>query len=256
MRRCRRACCKPRHRGRRAERSRAISWLPPQTSMHCIYWPSSPGIGNIVGGGENLSFEGDLPIDKKKRRRRNPLGVPPACLLAAGCKPNSVFVPKGARRRPFLWAGCCQPAQAAYPRMCRLSPAPLWPGLSAYLALLPVGFAMPPESPPARCALTAPFHPYPSKLLSGRFSFCWRAPFKPAASSSRISPASPRRRSGRHALGHETRRRRSAAHQSARARRSGHRSLRAGRRVRHRRCSRCSTTPKKNSNAIASATNS
>ncbi len=30
-----------------------------------------------------------------------------------------------------------------------------------YLVLLPVGFAVPPTLPPARCALTAPFHPYP-----------------------------------------------------------------------------------------------
>ena len=29
-----------------------------------------------------------------------------------------------------------------------------------YLVLLRVGFALPPVSPPARCALTAPFHPY------------------------------------------------------------------------------------------------
>jgi len=30
-----------------------------------------------------------------------------------------------------------------------------------YLVLLPVGFTLPPPSPGARCALTAPFHPYP-----------------------------------------------------------------------------------------------
>jgi hypothetical protein len=29
-----------------------------------------------------------------------------------------------------------------------------------YSVLLPVGFALPPALPPARCALTAPFHPY------------------------------------------------------------------------------------------------
>jgi hypothetical protein len=34
------------------------------------------------------------------------------------------------------------------------------PGLAAYLVLLQVGFAVPPVSPRARCALTAPFHPY------------------------------------------------------------------------------------------------
>jgi len=31
-----------------------------------------------------------------------------------------------------------------------------------YSVLLPVGFALPPALPPARCALTAPFHPYRS----------------------------------------------------------------------------------------------
>src|SRR5258705_1404617 len=31
-----------------------------------------------------------------------------------------------------------------------------------YLVLLRAGFGLPPTLPPARCALTAPFHPYPS----------------------------------------------------------------------------------------------
>ena len=31
-----------------------------------------------------------------------------------------------------------------------------------YLVLLRVGFTLPPVLPPARCALTAPFHPYPA----------------------------------------------------------------------------------------------
>ena len=33
-------------------------------------------------------------------------------------------------------------------------------GLSPYLVLLRAGFGLPPTLPPARCALTAPFHPY------------------------------------------------------------------------------------------------
>src|SRR5690349_13455908 len=33
-----------------------------------------------------------------------------------------------------------------------------------YLVLLPVGFAMPLPLPVARCALTAPFHPYPRAI--------------------------------------------------------------------------------------------
>jgi len=44
-----------------------------------------------------------------------------------------------------------------------------WTGLT-YLALLPVGFALPPGSPRTRCALTAPFHPYlPGLTPAGGF---------------------------------------------------------------------------------------
>src|SRR5262245_26594225 len=41
----------------------------------------------------------------------------------------------------------------------KLAPTP------PYLALLRAGFCLPPTLPPARCALTAPFHPYPSTFL-------------------------------------------------------------------------------------------
>jgi len=57
---------------------------------------------------------------------------------------------------------------AAYPR--RLGR--LGPRLDAYLALLPVGFAVPRMSPPARCALTAPFHPCWRSCLLLAVSFC------------------------------------------------------------------------------------
>ena len=50
-----------------------------------------------------------------------------------------------------------------------------------YLVLLPVRFTLPPMLPPARCALTTPFHPYPQKYRSdpargGRFAFCGTFP--------------------------------------------------------------------------------
>src|SRR5439155_19324044 len=48
-----------------------------------------------------------------------------------------------------------------------------------YLVLLRAGFCLPPVLPRARCALTAPFHPYPSTrdrlapaARSGRYVFC------------------------------------------------------------------------------------
>jgi len=42
-----------------------------------------------------------------------------------------------------------------------------------YLVLLQVGFALPPLLPAARCALTAPFHPYQQKLA---VCFLWHFP--------------------------------------------------------------------------------
>ena len=48
----------------------------------------------------------------------------------------------------------------------------LGPHIPPYLVLLRVGFTLPPTLPPERCALAAPFHPYPgaeaSMLAQGR----------------------------------------------------------------------------------------
>jgi len=72
--------------------------------------------------------------------------------------------------------------------------------------LLPVGFAVPPLSPGARCALTAPFHPCPAALRrpGGLFSVALslgspppvvdrhRIPVEPGLSSSPRSLAGQR----------------------------------------------------------------
>ncbi len=54
------------------------------------------------------------------------------------------------------------------------------PSCRPYLVLLPVGFALPPPLPAARCALTAPFHPCPGGrteiLRRWRFAFCGTVP--------------------------------------------------------------------------------
>ena len=55
-------------------------------------------------------------------------------------------------------------------RAVRLALRPLPP----YLVLLRVGFCLPLLSPGARCALTAPFHPYPPE--GGRYLFCATSP--------------------------------------------------------------------------------
>jgi hypothetical protein len=52
----------------------------------------------------------------------------------------------------------------------------------SYLVLLPVGFALPPPLPAARCALTAPFHPcrpcHPTKgLMGSAVCFLWHFPW-------------------------------------------------------------------------------
>jgi len=115
------------------------------------------------------------------------------------CKPNSVckvgssiagrnlrpsdHVPAG---RPFLWAMHYCMAQATYPEVLTRR-AGTYPAEACaptrfppYLVLLRVGFAMPAPLLQRRCALAAPFHPYPC----GRYIFCgaFRPPaFTPAA---------------------------------------------------------------------------
>ena len=56
--------------------------------------------------------------------------------------------------------------QATYPGTTRA--APMFP----YLVLLRVGFTLPQLLPAARCALTAPFHPYRRPKSRRRYIFC------------------------------------------------------------------------------------
>ena len=50
------------------------------------------------------------------------------------------------------------------------------PSLAAYTGLLAVGFTLPRLSPDARCALTAPFHPYsPRRAVYFLWHFPWLA---------------------------------------------------------------------------------
>ena len=51
---------------------------------------------------------------------------------------------------------CCHAPQTAHPVLNRRGPR-----LGPYLAFLPAGFTVRGLSPGPRCALTAPFHPYP-----------------------------------------------------------------------------------------------
>ena len=89
--------------------------------------------------------------------------------IPAARKPNSVPPATSAGGRPFLWAVRCRAARATYPRIVRRLRRRLCrpgPGLSAYLVLLPVGFAVPPVSPRTRCALYRTISPLPFDSLT------------------------------------------------------------------------------------------
>ena len=80
--------------------------------------------------------------------------------------------PARRRRGPFILT---RPRGRALPDLSGKQPTRGWrPGPhlgplatvpNRCLALHPVGFAVPATSPPPRCALTAPFHPYPAPML-------------------------------------------------------------------------------------------
>ena len=101
-------------------------------------------------------------------------------------KPNSVLCGHSSRRR--VAADTHQRPTRRFRQLlepsCRIGPMrsrrlALGPGFPPYLVLLRVGFTLPRPSQTGRCALTAPFHPYPgaeamprqanpAKLLQGR----------------------------------------------------------------------------------------
>ena len=90
-----------------------------------------------------------------------------------------ILCPEG--RRPFIWAARHRAARAAYPET---SPTGVGCGdrhpWSPYSALLRMGFTVPSPSPERRCALTAPFHPYP-RPTRGRSALCGTFPRVTAA---------------------------------------------------------------------------
>ena len=81
---------------------------------------------------------------------RKPNSVPPAALAAAAAVTTIPLAP------PSLAGSSDLPGGLGRAVRCRRVAAD-WP---PYLVLLRAGFCLPPVLPPARCALTAPFHPY------------------------------------------------------------------------------------------------
>jgi len=119
----------------------------------------------------------DRPDRRKKRRSRRVSRILSA--VAGRALRRYRFRRDDHSSRPGIARGLQRPTRRLRtgrpldPPTCVDEPVP------PYLVLLRAGFCLPPTLPPARCALTAPFHPYPStrRLLaeasrSGRYIFC------------------------------------------------------------------------------------
>jgi hypothetical protein len=111
---------------------------------------------------------------------------PVSRVLSGGCPP----------RRPFIWGWDRSQPLATNPgggldhARSQVSPRPCRP----YSVLLPVGFAVPSPLPETRCALTAPFHPYPCEVALAQavcflLHFPWGRPRRPLAAT--VDPWSP-----------------------------------------------------------------
>ena len=111
--------------------------------------------------------------------RRAGITHAPAVSCHQACKPGSVSrltAGDGHSSRAHLAIAphATNPGGSSESRLKR-SPAPRRP----YSVLLPVGFAVPSLLPRTRCALTAPFHPYPASPFGRRRAVCflWHCPW-------------------------------------------------------------------------------
>ena len=88
-----------------------------------------------------------------------------ACQHTDG-KRESADKPGSVMEQSFIWDARRRTPRATYPGTVRTTP------VFPYLVLLRVGFTLPCLLPAMRCALTAPFHPYPATEVIGRYIFC------------------------------------------------------------------------------------
>ena len=102
-------------------------------------------------------------------------------LCQPACKPGSVWpaLLRAPTWRPFLLGICYQIPPATNPDDRPKKPCKVALTRRPYLVLLPVGFALPLLLPVARCALTAPFHPYLALAFAFRQAvyFLWHCPW-------------------------------------------------------------------------------
>src|SRR6187402_757684 len=108
----------------------------------------------------------DRPDRRKKRRSRRVSRILSA--VAGRALRRHRFRRDDHSSRPGIARGLQRPTRRLRtgrpldPPTCVDEPVP------PYLVLLRAGFCLPPTLPPARCALTAPFHPYLAAALEAR----------------------------------------------------------------------------------------
>ena len=78
-------------------------------------------------------------------------------VLGTDQKRESADKPGSVVEQSFIWDARHRTPRATYPGTVRTTP------VFPYLVLLRMGFTLPYLLPGTRCALTAPFHPYPAK---------------------------------------------------------------------------------------------
>src|SRR4051794_10428623 len=137
-------------------------------------------------GGPKIFSSHRLSI-RHSRKVRSPRKRTATCVLITFyctkgqtvCKPGSVprFSGDGHSSGTFVAERLARPTRAAARKARPAARSPT--ACRSYLVLLPVGFALPPPLPAARCALTAPFHPCrPPPVKAGGLGgvFLWHFP--------------------------------------------------------------------------------
>ena len=155
-------------------------------------------VGNL-GDRSRISFEINA-LNCYERTRGNRVARDTVFLLCScgelcqtACKPGSVRPLQGGTtihlRRASLRTWCDQPGRrdGTVPASRPHADAAGHP----YSVLLPVGFALPPLLPGARCALTAPFHPCRGRDPGGLFSVALSLGSPPPAVSRHRVPVEP-----------------------------------------------------------------
>ena len=138
-------------------------------------------LGAVPSGSRRESIQDPCQHTARKLGGR-PTGFRRAPLVSRqpACKPGSGWYAGETphTRRPFLWDAGYPAPPATYPDGKIWTQIPKQASHRPYSVLLPVGFAVPPALPPARCALTAPFHPYRGKTLrTAAVCSLWHCPW-------------------------------------------------------------------------------